>query len=209
MVPCFQSGMEGHFRIDLIANHTNDFVPLWPPAWVLSYDDNKRKEDMDKFHKQKEAARVLAGGELPVKQYYNGAHIPDVHVEALDGRLLGQEPAVDPAKTAKAGSAPASVVVVAAGEGSNANAEQPPGQAESVVTGGASEGSKKPLPHTKAVIKVTVPPKAQAGMFGGMFGGANKDQSKVTPGAVAATTAGGGGEGGESNEPPASYDMNV
>ena len=196
--------MEGYFRIDLIANYANDFVPLWPPAWVLSYDDNKRKEDLDKFLKQKEAARVLAGGELPVKQYYNGAHIPDVHVEALDGRLLGQQPVADPAKTAKTASAPASVNA-AAGEGTNA--EQPPDPSGSVVTGDGSEG-KKSLPHTKAVIKVNAPPKAQAGMFGGMFGGNNKDQSKVTPGSVS-VAAGGGGEEQEANQQLASYDMNV
>ena len=204
MVPCFQSGMEGYFRIDLIANYPNDFVPLWPPAWVLSYDDNKRKEDMDKFHKQKEAARVLAGGELPVKQFYNGAHIPDVHVDALDGRLLGHQPAVAPVKPT---TAPASVTP--AGEGSNA--DQPPGPPNSVVTGAdaasAADGSKKPLPHTKAVIKVTQPPKGQGGMFGGMFGATNKDQSKVTPGVVAG--GGGGRGGGETDQPPADYDMNV
>jgi len=35
LVGAYMSGMEGHFKISVITNHKIEFLPVWPPAWVL------------------------------------------------------------------------------------------------------------------------------------------------------------------------------
>jgi len=191
MVPTHVCGLQGHFRVDLIANHPNEFLPLWPPSWVLLYDENQRKAAVDKIKQQKEAARVLAGAPPPAPRlHFNGAHIPDVHVEALDGRMLGQvalPPPKPPAAAPPAEGDAAEGSVKTGDAGGSAGAAAGGGGGGGSANGGAevpapAAATAEPKVHTKKVVAVTT---QQTSTLGSLFGGGKrKEVVKVAPDAA-------------------------
>ena len=179
VVPTHMYGCQGHFRVDVIANHPNEFLPLWPPAWVLSYDENQRKEAAEKVKQQKEATRLLVGAPPTAPRlHFNGAHVPDVHVEALDGRMLGQV-ALPPPKPPAA--VPSEGDAVAQGGGGGDQAVEQTG-----AQPGSAEVAEVPEPKVKAKKAVTVHEVKKPSVLGSLFGGGGKRKEtvKVAPDAT-------------------------
>jgi hypothetical protein len=41
LVGAYMSGMEGQFKISVLANHRTEFTPIWPPLWLLKGEREK------------------------------------------------------------------------------------------------------------------------------------------------------------------------
>lgn len=44
MVGAYMSGMEGQFKISVLTNHRTEFLPIWPPMWLLKGEREKVAE---------------------------------------------------------------------------------------------------------------------------------------------------------------------
>lgn len=44
MVGAYMSGMEGQFKISVLTNHRTEFLPIWPPMWLLKGEREKATE---------------------------------------------------------------------------------------------------------------------------------------------------------------------
>lgn len=47
LVGAYLSGMEGHFKISVITNRKVEFLPVWPPAWVLRTEKGEALDSIE------------------------------------------------------------------------------------------------------------------------------------------------------------------
>eukprot|EP01039_Chlorochromonas_danica_P003213 gene3212-3519_t len=84
LVAAYVAGMEGHFQVTLTSNYRTEFLPIWPPAWMLRESKEKRKE------KERERSQLPSSLASIDRSLEDGAGLGGMTASKSNAALLSQ-----------------------------------------------------------------------------------------------------------------------